>query len=92
MTSGALDWVNSTPKGLSNGTGLFTQPVHRAEKPWATALAEDRESVLLAEKLGFSEVWIGEHFSPKGPEQIPSPLMFLASLIEQTSTIRFAPA
>ena len=69
--------------------GLFTQPVHRAEKPWATALAEDRESVLLAEKLGFSEVWIGEHFSTKA-EQIPSPLMFLASLIEQTSTIRFA--
>ena len=65
--------------------GLFMQPVHRAEKPWATALAEDRESVLLAEKLGFSEVWIGEHFSTKA-EQIPSPLMFLASLIEQTST------
>ena len=29
--------------------GLFTQPVHRAEKPWAPALAEDREAVLLAE-------------------------------------------
>lgn len=69
--------------------GMFTQPVHRVEKPWRQALDEDRASVLLAEKLGFSEVWIGEHFSTKA-EQIPSPLMFLAGLIEQTSTIRFA--
>ena len=68
--------------------GLFLQPVHRSEKPWGTALQEDRETVLLAEQLGFSEVWIGEHYSTKA-EQIPAPLMFLATLIQETSTIRF---
>ena len=68
--------------------GLFLQPVHRHEKPWGTALQEDRETVLLAEQLGFSEVWIGEHYSTKA-EQIPAPLMFLATLIQETSTIRF---
>ena len=68
--------------------GLFLQPVHRNEKPWGTALQEDRETVLLAEQLGFSEVWIGEHYSTKA-EQIPAPLMFLATLIQETSTIRF---
>jgi len=67
--------------------GFFTMPLHRPEKPWGRALAEDREAVLLAERLGFSEVWIGEHFSTKA-EQIPAPLVFLATLIEQTSTIR----
>ena len=68
--------------------GLFLQPVHRNEKPWGMALQEDRETVLLAEQLGFSEVWIGEHYSTKA-EQIPAPLMFLATLIQETSTIRF---
>lgn len=67
--------------------GFFTMPLHRPEKPWGQALAEDREAVILAERLGFSEVWIGEHFSTKA-EQIPAPLIFLATLIEQTSTIR----
>ena len=72
----------------SRELGLFLQPVHRNEKPWGTALQEDRETVLLAEQLGFSEVWIGEHYSTKA-EQIPAPLMFLATLIQETSTIRF---
>ena len=36
--------------------GLFLQPVHRSEKSWGIALQEDRETVLLAEQLGFSEV------------------------------------
>ena len=67
--------------------GLFMMPLHRPEKAWPQALAEDREAVLLAEQLGFTEVWIGEHFSTKA-EQIPSPMMFLATLIESTRTIR----
>jgi len=67
--------------------GLFMMPLHRPEKSWSQALAEDREAVLLAEKLGFSEVWIGEHFSTK-VEQIPSPMIFLATLIEATRDIR----
>ncbi len=62
-------------------------PVHRPSKPWAQALAEDQEQVLLADRLGFAEAWIGEHFST-ATEQIPSPLIFLATLIEQTKAIR----
>ena len=67
--------------------GLFMMPLHRPDKAWSRALAEDREAVLLADKLGYSEVWIGEHFSSKA-EQIPSPMMFLASLIDATKNIR----
>lgn len=68
--------------------GVFSMPLHRPEKPYAQALAEDREMVLLAEKLGYGEVWIGEHFTSK-VEQIPSAMMFLATLISETSSIRF---
>lgn len=68
--------------------GLFMMPLHRPGKPWAQALAEDREAVILADRLGFSEVWVGEHFTTK-VEQIPSPLMFFSSLLEAAPRIRF---
>lgn len=68
--------------------GMFMMPVHHPDKPWGQALDEDREAVILADRLGFAEVWIGEHFSSK-PEQIPSPMMFLASLIGEARNIRF---
>lgn len=68
--------------------GLFAMPLHRPEKPYGQALQEDREMILLADKLGFSEAWIGEHFTSK-VEQIPSAMMFFASLISETKQIRF---
>ena len=68
--------------------GVFTMPLHRPEKPYAQALAEDREMVRLADRLGYAEVWIGEHFTSK-VEQIPSAMMFLASLIHETKQIKF---
>lgn len=68
--------------------GLFFMPVHRPDKPWAQALEEDRHAILLAERCGYAEAWMGEHFSTSA-ERVPSPLMFLATLIGETSTIRF---
>ena len=68
--------------------GLFFMPVHRPEKAWSQALEEDRQAVILADRLGFAEAWMGEHFSTK-VEQVPAPLMFFASLIHQTEHIRF---
>ncbi|MEX2643675.1 MAG: LLM class flavin-dependent oxidoreductase [Acetobacterales bacterium] len=67
--------------------GLFSMPVHRPDKPWLQALREDQEQIVLADGLGFAEAWIGEHFST-AVEQIPSPMMFLATLIERTKQIR----
>lgn len=67
--------------------GFFTMPLHRPEKPWSQALAEDREAIVLAESLGYTEAWVGEHFSTKA-EQIPSPMMFLATLLDATQKIR----
>lgn len=68
--------------------GVFSMPLHRPEKPYAQALAEDQEMVRLADRLGYAEVWIGEHFTSK-VEQIPSAMLFLATLIEQTEQIKF---
>jgi alkanesulfonate monooxygenase SsuD/methylene tetrahydromethanopterin reductase-like flavin-dependent oxidoreductase (luciferase family) len=68
--------------------GLFMQPVHPLERDYSQVLEEDREAVLLADELGFSECWIGEHFTAVA-EPITDPLSFCASLIHQTKQIKF---
>ena len=68
--------------------GMLMMPLHRPERPFLTVLREDQEAVVLADELGFSEVYVGEHYSNK-PEQITSPFIFLATLIERTRRIKF---
>ncbi len=67
----------------------FMMPVHPREKDYQLSLAEDMEAVVLADRLGFEEVWVGEHHA-SSVEPITSPLMFMASLIPQTERIKFA--
>lgn len=68
--------------------GMFMQPVHRPDRDYTQVLEEDREAVILADGLGFSECWIGEHYTAT-TEPITSPLTFCASLIDRTEHIRF---
>jgi len=68
--------------------GLFMMPVHPPERSFTGTLAEDTEKSLLADRLGFEELWMGEHFSATS-EPIPSPLMFMAGLVARTNTLRF---
>ncbi|MCP5025384.1 MAG: LLM class flavin-dependent oxidoreductase [Actinomycetia bacterium] len=63
--------------------GQFFMPLHRPEKRWAQALTEDREAIIAAHRAGYEEVWIGEHFTTR-VEAVPSPLVFLATLIPET--------
>jgi alkanesulfonate monooxygenase SsuD/methylene tetrahydromethanopterin reductase-like flavin-dependent oxidoreductase (luciferase family) len=68
--------------------GLFTMPFHHPDRDYGAILEEDQEAIVLADRLGFSEVYVGEHFS-SGSERITSPLIFLATLIPRTARIRF---
>jgi len=68
--------------------GLFMMPLHDPRRDYATVLREDREAVILADRLGFAEAWIGEHYSTTA-EGITAPLVFLASLIDSAPSIRF---
>lgn len=68
--------------------GMFTMPFHHPSRDYATILEEDREAILHADRLGFTEVYVGEHFS-SWSERITSPLIFLATLVNQTRQIRF---
>jgi alkanesulfonate monooxygenase SsuD/methylene tetrahydromethanopterin reductase-like flavin-dependent oxidoreductase (luciferase family) len=68
--------------------GLFTMPFHHPARDYRTVLEEDRDAIVLADRLGFSEAYVGEHFS-SWTERVTSPLIFLASVIDRTRQIRF---
>jgi alkanesulfonate monooxygenase SsuD/methylene tetrahydromethanopterin reductase-like flavin-dependent oxidoreductase (luciferase family) len=68
--------------------GLFMMPLHPPTRTLGDYLRETTEKSLLAERLGFDELWVGEHFTATS-EPIPSPLMFMASLIRETQRITF---
>jgi alkanesulfonate monooxygenase SsuD/methylene tetrahydromethanopterin reductase-like flavin-dependent oxidoreductase (luciferase family) len=67
--------------------GFFTMPIHALGKDWRVSLREDREAFILADKLGYSEGYVGEHTTDQA-ENIPSCLMFISTLIEATKRIK----
>ena len=73
---------------FNHATWHFLHAGPQTEKPWQQALEEDRQAVILADRCGYAEAWMGEHFSTK-VEQVPAPLMFFSTLIHETTQIRF---
>ena len=67
--------------------GYFTMPLHPVGRDWRETLEEDREAVLLAERLGFEEAFIGEHITDLA-ETITSCLIFIAALARDTRRIK----
>jgi alkanesulfonate monooxygenase SsuD/methylene tetrahydromethanopterin reductase-like flavin-dependent oxidoreductase (luciferase family) len=50
-------------------------------------LKEDREAIILADRLGFSEAYVGEHVTDAA-ETVTSSMIFLASLASETKNIK----
>lgn len=69
--------------------GYFAMPLHPAGRNWSDTLREDREAVILADRLGFHDAFIGEHLTDRH-ENITNSLVFLATLISDTDQIRLA--
>ena len=67
--------------------GYFSMPLHPLGRTWQDTLREDREAVILADQLGFHDAFIGEHLTDRH-ENITNSLVFLATLIHDTSSIR----
>ncbi len=67
--------------------GVFLPPYHRSEQNPTLAIHRDLGLIELWERLGFDEVWVGEHHSG-GVELIASPEQFLASAAMRTRRIR----
>jgi alkanesulfonate monooxygenase SsuD/methylene tetrahydromethanopterin reductase-like flavin-dependent oxidoreductase (luciferase family) len=70
--------------------GIFMMPVHPQHRPLADVYAEDCEKIVLADKLGFTSAWVGEHMTAP-TEPVTAPLLILANVLAQTSQIKLAP-
>ena len=69
--------------------GYFTMPMHPEGRNPTETLQEDRESIILADKLGFHDAFVGEHLTEK-TENITNSMLFLATLISDTKNIKLA--
>jgi alkanesulfonate monooxygenase SsuD/methylene tetrahydromethanopterin reductase-like flavin-dependent oxidoreductase (luciferase family) len=67
--------------------GFFTMPIHPLNKDWRTSLREDREAFILADQLGFTEGYCGEHATDQA-ENITSSALFLGTLVDATRQIK----
>ena len=67
--------------------GFFTMPIHPLGKDWRQSLREDQEAFALADELGFTEGYVGEHATDQA-ENITSCALFLATLADRTRRMR----
>lgn len=68
--------------------GLFLMPLHRPERPHADTYEEDLELMAYTDELGYSETWVGEHFTLPW-ENMPSPELFIARALGVTQQMKF---
>ncbi|NBR81102.1 MAG: LLM class flavin-dependent oxidoreductase, partial [Betaproteobacteria bacterium] len=67
--------------------GTFMMPLHPPGRVPSETLQEDREAILLADRLGYREAYVGEHVTDLA-ENVTSCLIFLASVAAQTKQIK----
>lgn len=70
--------------------GLFMMPSHPPERSLYDATQWDIEMIRYADELGYSEAWIGEHFTAPW-EPIPAPDLIIAQALLSTKQIKLAP-
>ncbi|MDA1188851.1 MAG: LLM class flavin-dependent oxidoreductase [Chloroflexi bacterium] len=67
--------------------GFFTMPLHPPGALAADTMDADLEQIVTLDKLGYTEAWVGEHFTSAW-ENIPAPDLFLAKAIGLTKNIK----
>ena len=66
--------------------GYFTMPLHPPGSNLTKTLDDDLGQIVLLDKLGYKEAWIGEHFTAEW-ENIPCPDLFIAKALGMTTNI-----
>src|SRR5215212_2155380 len=67
--------------------GLFSMPSHPPHRKPSETYDEDLELLVHADRLGFDEAWLGEHYTSTW-ENIPSPELVLAQALALTKQIK----
>jgi len=70
--------------------GLFSMGEHAGRVP-RDAYEEDIQEIVLAEELGWEEVWVGEHHMNGREEVLPTPEMLITKAAARTKRIRMGP-
>jgi len=66
--------------------GAFMMPLHPPARPYLETLREDQQAIVLADKLGYCEAFVGEHVTDRA-ESVTSSLLFIASVAGEARTI-----
>jgi alkanesulfonate monooxygenase SsuD/methylene tetrahydromethanopterin reductase-like flavin-dependent oxidoreductase (luciferase family) len=74
-----------TREGLD--LGLFIAPLHLPERPLADCWDDDVALLVHAERCGYSEAWVGEHYCIRWENQ-PAPELLIAKALALTNRIR----
>jgi len=67
--------------------GLFMMPLHPPHRAYADGYDRDVDQIVLADRLGMSEAWIGEHLTERW-ENAPAPDLLIAQALARTHDIR----
>src|SRR5262249_48189131 len=67
--------------------GLFMMPMHPPDRAFADAYDRDLDQIVLADRLGFREAWVGEHLTERW-ENAPAPDLLIAKALALTRNIR----
>src|SRR2546422_9435596 len=69
--------------------GLFMMPLHPPERSFTESYDRDLAQIVLADRLGYHEVWIGEHLTERW-ENAPAPELLIAQALVKTERIVLA--
>lgn len=69
--------------------GLFMMPLHPPERSFVDSWERDLAQIVLADRLGYHEVWIGEHLTERW-ENAPAPELLIAQALVKTERIVLA--
>ena len=67
--------------------GLFMMPLHPPHRTFSEAYQRDVAQIVLADRLGFREAFVGEHFTERW-ENAPAPDLLIAQALALTKTIK----
>lgn len=67
--------------------GMFMMPLHPPHRPSHESYAEDLAKIVEADRLGYDEAWVGEHFSAT-TEPVTNAMTFLAAALPVTKSIK----
>ena len=67
--------------------GLFMMPLHPPHRTFADSYDRDVAQIVLADRLGFRETWIGEHLTERW-ENAPAPDLLIAQALALTKHIK----